>query len=99
MKRTIAGFAAIIAVAVLQVQAVANDEQIAKTIAERLQKQQQTANLTDFNIGVQVDKGTVTVMGQVADANQAIKALEIARRVPGVKLVVNDLYVLSLIHI
>jgi hypothetical protein len=58
-----------------------------------LQQQKSAANLSDFNIGVQVDKGTVTMMGQVADASQAMTALDIARRVPGVKLVVNDLYI------
>jgi hypothetical protein len=77
----------------LHVPAIANDEQIAKQIAERLQAQKSASNLTDFNIGIQVDQGTVTMMGQVADSQQAITALDVARRVPGVKLVVNDLYV------
>lgn len=93
MKRFIAGLMIAGAVVILQVPGFANDKQIASVIAERLQQQKSAENLSDFNIGVQVDKGTVTMMGQVADANQAMTALDIARRVPGVKLVVNDLYI------
>ncbi|MCA9213336.1 MAG: BON domain-containing protein [Planctomycetales bacterium] len=93
MKRLIAGLAFACAIAILQVPGFANDKQIANQIAARLQQQKSVANLSDFNIGVQVDKGTVTMMGQVADSNQAMTALDIARRVPGVKLVVNDLYI------
>ena len=93
MKRFFAGLVIASAVAILQVPGFANDKQIANDIAGRLQQQKSVANLSDFNIGVQVDKGTVTMMGQVADANQAMTALDIARRVPGVKLVVNDLYI------
>jgi hypothetical protein len=71
----------------------ANDEQIAKTIIQRLQQQKQSAQLQGFNIGVQVEEGTVTMMGTVAQTDHALMALDIARRVPGVKLVVNDLFV------
>lgn len=93
MKRFMKGCIATILVVVLQASAFADDEQIAKEIVTRLQKQQTQSNLNDFNIGVQVDNGTVTMMGQVANSNSAMTALDIARRVPGVRLVINDLYV------
>jgi len=93
MKRLLAGIATLTAVLLMQVSAFADDAQIAKQIIERLRQERQTAQLQGFDIGVQVDKGTVTVMGQVADSRQAMLALDVARRVPDVKLVVNDLYI------
>ena len=92
MKISFAKLLATLAIGLLCVPANADDEAIAKLIAQRLQAQQANAKLTDFNIGIQVDKGTVTMMGEVANSNQATAALDIARRVPGVKLVVNDLH-------
>ncbi|MCA9171351.1 MAG: BON domain-containing protein [Planctomycetales bacterium] len=71
----------------------ANDEQIAKQIIQRLQQQKSVAQLDGFNIGVQVEDGTVTMKGSVAQSDHALMALDVARRVPGVKLVVNDLFV------
>lgn len=92
MKISFAKLLATLAIGLLCVPANADDEAIAKMIAQRLQAQQASAKLTDFNIGIQVDKGTVTMMGEVANSTQATTALDIARRVPGVKLVVNDLH-------
>ena len=91
MIRSFAAFLAAIISVVLTMPAHADDAQIASQIVQRLRAQQQTSNLRGFNIGVQVDDGTVTMLGQVADQSQAGLALDIARRVPGVKLVVNDL--------
>jgi len=71
----------------------ANDAQIAKEIVGRLQEQQQAANLQGFDIGVQVDEGTVLMAGRVSTVQQQDLALDIARRVPGVKVVVNDMQV------
>ncbi len=93
MKRLLAGFTALMAVLLMQLPVSADDAKIAKQIIERLREQQQASNLQGFDIGVQVDKGTVTMMGQVAQSEQAMLALDIARRVSGVKLVVNDLYI------
>ena len=93
MKRLVAKLTALIAVVVMAVPASADDAQIAKQIIAKLNQQKQTAKLKGFDLGVQVDKGTVTMMGQVASADQAMLALDVARRIPGVKLVVNDLYV------
>lgn len=93
MKRLVAKMAALIAIAVMAVPASADDALIAKQIISKLSQQKQSANLKGFDLGVQVDKGTVTMMGQVASSDQAMLALDVARRIPGVKLVVNDLYV------
>ncbi len=93
MRRLIAQVAACLAVTLMAVPALANDGQIAKQIIAQLKQHKQTADLKGFDLGVQVDEGTVTMMGQVASPEQAMLALDTARRVKGVKLVVNDLYV------
>lgn len=93
MKRLVAKMAALIAVVVMAVPASADDAQIAKQIIAKLNQHKQASKLTGFDLGVQVDKGTVTMMGQVASSDQAMLALDVARRIQGVKLVVNDLYV------
>lgn len=93
MKRLVAKVMVLIAVMVMAVPASADDAQIAKQIIAKLNQQKQAANLKGFDLGVQVDDGTVTMMGQVASADQAMLALDVARRIPGVRLVVNDLYV------
>ncbi len=92
MKRMVTAWLAV-AIAVTAGTARGNDELIGKQIVERLQQQRQAAQLEGFNIGVQVEGGTVTMSGSVAQPEHAMAALDVARRVPGVKLVVNDLYV------
>lgn len=93
MKRTFMALLAVSLAFLAGGTARANDEQIAKQIIQRLQQQKSAARLDGFNIGVQVEDGTVTMKGSVAESNHALMALDVARRVPGVKLVVNDLYV------
>lgn len=93
MTRLVAKLTVLIAATVMVLPASADDTQIASQIVAKLNQQKQAANLKGFDLGVQVDKGTVTMMGQVASSEQAMLALDVARRIPGVKLVVNDLYV------
>jgi hypothetical protein len=95
MKRFMAAMLAAMLVACGATAAIANDAQIAQQIVAKLRQQQEAAQLKGFSIGVQVDQGTVTMLGQVADQDQATLALEIARRIPGVKLVINDLQIRS----
>lgn len=71
----------------------ADDAQIARQITAQLRQQQMNQGLQGFRIGVQVSGGTVTMLGQVSSPEQGQLALETARRVPGVRLVVNDLKV------
>ena len=93
MKCKVTALLAVMLAVSIGTTAWANDELIAQQIIQRLQLQKQQSQLEGFNIGVQVDQGTVTVMGTVQEPDHAVLALDIVRRVPGVKLVVNDLFV------
>lgn len=93
MKRVVAVLLATVVVAGVSSVSRADDAQIAQQIVAQLRQQQQANQLRGFNIGIQVEQAAVTLMGQVASAEQATLALEVARRVPGVKLVINDLQV------
>ena len=68
-----------------------NDQQIAQTIVQKLSAEKKSGNLKGFNIELNVEEGTVWLSGRVSTEGQRTKALDIARRVPGVKQVVNDL--------
>lgn len=71
----------------------ADDQQIAQQIIERLQAEKQAGTLKGFSIDLQVDEGTVWLSGRVANDHQQARALDLARRVGGVKQVVNDLVI------
>ncbi len=66
-------------------------ERIAKEVVAGLNKQKQEGLLTNFGIDVQVEQRTVWMSGYVKDSGQHIRALDVARYVPGVERVVNDL--------
>jgi len=68
-----------------------DDQQIAQQIVEKLQAEKKAGTLKGFSIDLQVDEGTVWLSGRVASEQQQARALDMARRVPGVKQVVNDL--------
>lgn len=70
-----------------------DDEQIAQQIIQKYKAAQQDGSLKGFKIDLQVDEGTVWLSGRVANDAQQTKALDVARRIPGVKQVVNDLTV------
>ncbi|MFO0905653.1 MAG: BON domain-containing protein [Pirellulales bacterium] len=92
MRRFFAGLA--IGLATLSPSwAMANDEQIAQEIIERLQTKKEAGELKGFNIDLEVDQGTVWLSGSVANPAQQRMALDIARRVSGVEKVVNQLKV------
>jgi hypothetical protein len=83
---------AILSLAVLGPSVVrGDDQQIAQQIVGKLQAEKQAGTLKGFSIDLQVDEGTVWLSGRVANADQQAKALDIARRIPGVVQVVNDL--------
>jgi hypothetical protein len=69
----------------------ANDQEIAQQIVQKLQAEKQSGTLKGFSIDLSVEEGTVWLSGRVNDEDQQAKALDIARRIPGVKQVVNDL--------
>jgi hypothetical protein len=68
-----------------------DDQQIAQQIIERLQAEKKAGTLKGFSIDLQVDEGTVWLSGRVTSELQQSRALDLARRVGGVKQVVNDL--------
>ncbi len=73
--------------------AMGDDQEIARVIVEKLQAEKSTGNLKGFSIDLQVEEGTVWMSGRVASPEHQARALDIARRVAGVKQVVNDLEV------
>jgi len=75
--------------------AMGDDQEIARVIVEKLQAEKSNGNLKGFSIDLQVEEGTVWMSGRVASPEHQAKALDIARRVAGVKQVVNDLEVLD----
>ena len=64
----------------------ANDKDIAKAVETRLAKDSQLKK-----VDVRTDAGVVTLTGQVATIGASAKASEMARGVPGVKSVKNEL--------
>jgi osmotically-inducible protein OsmY len=73
--------------------AMADDEQIAQEIIDKLQTKKDAGELKGFNIDLEVDSGTVWLSGTVATPEQQKIAIDIARRVSGVGKVVNRLKV------
>jgi osmotically-inducible protein OsmY len=70
-----------------------DSERITDEVLSRLAAQKELGALRDFGIDVQADKGVVWMSGYVPDEAQRTVALDMARYVPGVKQVVNDLSV------
>jgi hypothetical protein len=93
MRRYVFRLAVLTLVAFTSSAARADDQQIAQQIVERLQTEKQAGGLKGFSIDLQVDEGTVWLSGRVANSAQQAKALDIARRIPGVVQVVNDLII------
>lgn len=91
MRLKLRGFVAMLGILFAVGTVTADDTTIASEIAKNLRHQQQEAKLDGFRISVKVDKGTVWISGDVADMRQRDLALDVARRVDGVRLVVNDL--------
>jgi hypothetical protein len=69
----------------------AGDQEIAQQIVQQLKAEKKAGGLKGFSIDLSVEEGTVWLSGRVANEDQQAKALDIARRIPGVKQVVDDL--------
>lgn len=96
MRRFVFSFAMIAIASCLPVASYADqqqDKQIAQTVIQRLQKEKESGRLKGFSIDLQVENGTLWLSGRVVSKEQQAAALDVARRVPGVKQVVNDLSV------
>ena len=68
-------------------------QEITDEVLRRLATQKELGALREFGIDVQVDNQVVWMSGYVANEQQRTLALDMARRVSGVKQVVNDLSV------
>lgn len=94
MRRVVVGLA--IAFATLTPSwALANDQQIAQHIIQKLEQHKRAGQLKGFGIDLQVEDGTVFMNGRVTTPEQQKTALETAQLTPGVKKVVNGLKVTS----
>ena len=71
----------------------ANDQEIAEQIVGKLEKQKQLGKLKGFELNMQVQSGVVTLSGRVSTPQQQFLALDIARRIRGVKKVVNSIQI------
>lgn len=93
MRRYVFRFALLAGMTLAPVMAFGDDKQIAETIVQKLNTEKQTGSLKGFSLDLQVEDGTVWLSGRVASPEQQARALDIARRVRGVKQVVNDITV------
>ena len=93
MRHVVTCFALAVMAAVLPRLAAAGDVEIAQQIAAQLRAQKDAQQLKGFHIGVKVENAKVWMKGQVSDARQQALALDVARRVPGVQVVINELHV------
>jgi len=66
-------------------------ERLANEVVSGLQQKKQEGLLSNFGIDVRVDQRIVRLSGYVQDAEQHAQALDVARYVPGVLVVVDDL--------
>jgi hypothetical protein len=70
---------------------LAGDQEIAQAIVEKLREHQKQGQLKGFDIDLNVEDGKVTMTGNVSTNEQHQIAIDSARFIPGVKLVINDL--------
>lgn len=95
MRRYVMRLAVLACVALGPGLARGDDQVIAQQIVQKLQQEKRSGSLKGFSIDLQVEEGVVWLSGKVSNHDQQAKALDIARRVSGVKQVVNDLEVLA----
>jgi len=93
MRRLVVGSAILALTAATFSWTWADDQEIARKVAERLKQEQKEGNLRGFDINLKVAEGRVTLKGDVSSAQQEELAVEAARQVDGVEDVVNDLQV------
>lgn len=75
--------------------AAPSDAELAEEVIGRLSAQKDRGELRNFDIDVQVNNQVVWISGHVASDAQRTLVLDVARRVRGVKQVVNDIQVAS----
>jgi osmotically-inducible protein OsmY len=70
-----------------------SDVDIAREIIGKLRAQKNQGQLRNFDVDVKVNNAVVWISGRTASAEQQTLVLDVARRVSGVRQVVNDLRV------
>ena len=93
MRRLVVGLAFLALAATTFSWALADDQEIARKVKDRLQQEQKEGNLRSFDINLKVAEGKVTLKGNVASAEQKELAVGLARQVDGVKDIEDDLQV------
>ncbi len=93
MRRSMIGLAIAALAALTPVCGMANDQQIADYVKNRLAVEQQNGNLSGFNVDMRVENGTIWLSGQVSDAAQEKLILETAQGASylGARQVVDDI--------
>ena len=79
------------------VEGLVADGKIAGIIAERLESHKKLGNLKDFTVNLSVNRGVVWLQGDVPSTSQRGLILEVARHVPGVERVVDEMEILPLL--
>lgn len=95
MRRLVVGPAILALAAATLTGAWADDQDIARKVAERLKQEQKEGNLHGFDINLKVAEGKVTLKGDVSSAEQKDLAVDVTREVDGVEDVIDDLQVKS----
>ncbi len=93
MQRLVVGSAILALAAASLTGAWADDQEIARKVADRLKQEQKEGNLQGFDINLKVAEGKVTLKGEVSSAEQEDLAVNVTRQVEGVEDVINDLQV------
>lgn len=91
MRRFFVGLAITAMLGMIPSQGRADDRQISQSIVKGLQAEQKNENLRGFDIDLEVDDGDVYLRGTVSSTEQEELAVDIARRVEGVRQVINEL--------
>lgn len=91
MRRLLFGLAIASIAALLPCRVHAGDQQVAQHIVQQLQEQKADGKLKGFGIDLEVESGIVWLKGHVRSQQQQALVLDIARRVDGVKQVINDI--------
>ena len=92
MRRLVLGIAVAVT-SFMPVLGMADDQQIADFIKNRLQAEQEQGNLRGFNVDMRVEEGIVSFKGHVSNAAQEMTILKTAQRAGhlGVVRVVDDI--------
>ncbi len=88
MRRFLTGFVVAAAIAVVPALALANNQQVADEIANRLKT---SGQMSDYKIGVKYQNGTAWLHGRVSSPEQMKTALRLVFKTASVDRVVNEL--------